>query len=112
MDTKAGLYLEKGEKQNTNLESAHKNGALQSFSATIWTPLKILTPVFLMRSTYMAYSTVVFLVWQSLSNLGHVFKVNISGILEKNTKFQSARGWNSRSDYLCTRQKCLVSVCL
>lgn len=34
----------------------------------------------------MAYSTIismVFLVWQSLNNLGHVFKVNISGIPEK-----------------------------
>lgn len=47
----------------------------------------------------MSYSTIismVFLVWQILNNLGHVFKVNISGILEKITEVQSARGWISR----------------
>lgn len=52
-----------------------------------------------------AIISVVFLVWQSLGNIGNVFKVNISGIWKKNTKVQSARGWNSRSDYLCTTQK-------
>lgn len=39
----------------------------------------------------MVYSTViamVFLVWQSLNNPGHVFKVNISGILEKIQMFR------------------------